>query len=214
MLPFTMIRRRSTPRHFFYSQFTALDSRSSSAYRQEHPFIPSVVGEGQPQSPHAFTSQLSVYPGVGGLPPFSSISVRGACSGLIGALKSTRALPSTDPCDASRYPPVYPACPVYPALRKESRRGPLPPSLSPFPDLCGLCVSVFSSLSLPFDFKLWTACPVYPEPRRELRRTQTRPRANGATLAFIPRIARNQSPNERNAPATATTKNQLNRTYS
>src|SRR5580658_7786733 len=82
MLPSSMVRRRSTPRHSFYSRFSTHDSRSSSAYAQQHP---------QPQSPHVFTSQFSGCPGVGGFPPCSTISVHGACSGLVGASKPTHA---------------------------------------------------------------------------------------------------------------------------
>ena len=72
-----------------------------------------------------------------GVPSFSANSVP-------SALKSTRALPSTDPFDAHH-------CPL----------APIPTSLFksvPVSDLCVLCVSAFSSLSLslPFDFKLST----------------------------------------------------------
>lgn len=98
MLQFSMIRRRSTPRHSFYSRFTAHDSRSSSAYAQEQP---------QPQSPHVFTSQLSGYPGGGGLPPFSAISVHGAFSDLVGALKPTLAC---GPAPISKPLPVSELC--------------------------------------------------------------------------------------------------------
>jgi len=40
-----------------------------------------------------------------GVPSFSANSVPGACPDLVGALKSTRALPSTDPFDAPHHPP-------------------------------------------------------------------------------------------------------------
>jgi len=106
MLLFFMIRRRPTPRHSFRSRFAALGSRSSSAYAHERP---------QPQSPHGFTSQLSVYPGVGGLPPFSTLSVHAP----------SKPIPASAPISESR----------------------------PVSDLCALCVSVFSSLSLPLTSK-------------------------------------------------------------
>jgi hypothetical protein len=105
-----MVRYRSTPRHSFYSRFTAHDSRSSSAYAQQRP---------QPQSPHMFTSRFSGYPGVGGLPPFSTISVH-------SLLKPTAASSRPDPSGTRHRPLIYPACPVYPELRRAPRRAPIP----------------------------------------------------------------------------------------
>jgi hypothetical protein len=85
-----MIRRRSTPRHSFYSRFAAHDSRSSSAYAREQP---------QPQSPHVFTSRFSGYPGVGGLPPFSTISAH-------SVLKPTPASAPPDLSGTRQRPPA------------------------------------------------------------------------------------------------------------
>jgi hypothetical protein len=87
------------PRHSFYSRFATHDSRSSSSYAQEQP---------QPQSPHVFTSQLSGYPGVRGLPPFSTISVHGACSDAVGALKPTPASTPPNPSGTRHRPLIYP----------------------------------------------------------------------------------------------------------
>jgi hypothetical protein len=96
MLPSSMIWRRSTPRHSFDSRFTARSSLSRSPRAQQQP---------QPQSPHAFTSQLSGYPGVGGLPSFSMNSAPGTCSHPVGVLKPTpasattsKSLPASDLC--------------------------------------------------------------------------------------------------------------------
>jgi hypothetical protein len=96
MLPSSMIWRHSTPRHSFDSRFTARSSLSRSSYAHEQP---------QPQSPHAFTSQLSGYPGVGGLPPLYGTSLHVACSDRVGALKPTpasaptsKSLPVSDLC--------------------------------------------------------------------------------------------------------------------
>ena len=110
MLPCPMIRPRYTPRYSFDSRLPAHGSRSSSAYAHERP---------QTQSPHVFTSQLSGYPGVGGLPPFS---VNSAPS----ALRSTRSFTSLDSFDTCCCPLIYPACPVYPESRREPQRAPIP----------------------------------------------------------------------------------------
>jgi hypothetical protein len=113
MLRSSMIWRRFTPRHSFNSRFTARSLLFRSAYAQQQP---------QPQSPHAFTSQLSGYPGVGGLPSFSVNSVP-------SALRSTRSLTSLDPFDTRYRPfiyPAYPVYPVYPESRREPRRTPIP----------------------------------------------------------------------------------------
>jgi hypothetical protein len=96
MLSCSMIRRRSTPWLSLDSRFTSHDSRSPSAYAQQQP---------QPQSPHVFTSRFSGYPGVGGLPPSSAISVHGVCSDPVGALRSTRSFTSLGPF-STRYRPL------------------------------------------------------------------------------------------------------------
>src|SRR5271170_3362728 len=98
MLPFSMIRRRSTPRHSLHPRFTA--ARTTIFLR---------VHAGNPANPFLSCGYFitCVYPGVGGL-PFSATSVHGACPGLVGASKSGRSTLLTDPFGTRRRPLVYP----------------------------------------------------------------------------------------------------------
>jgi hypothetical protein len=110
MLPSHMIRRRSTPRHSFYSRF---NPRRSGIFLRVH--------AGNAANPFRSRGYLITcgHPGGGGLPSFSVNSVP-------SALRSTRSSTSLDPFDTRHRPLVYPACPVYPDSRRELRRVPIP----------------------------------------------------------------------------------------
>jgi excinuclease ABC subunit C len=85
-----MIRRRSTPRHSFYSRFTA-----------HHCTISLRAHAGNAANPF-FSSDYFItrgYPGVGGRPPLSANSVP-------SALKSIRSPTPTDLSDTHHYPPA------------------------------------------------------------------------------------------------------------
>ncbi len=88
MLPFSMIRRRSTPRHSFFSR---CNPRRSSIFLRVH--------AGNAANPFLSCGYFITcgYPGGGGLLPFSAISAHGACSGLVRALKPTPASASSLP---------------------------------------------------------------------------------------------------------------------
>ena len=93
----------------FSASYTSPTSSTSalSAHAQQRP---------QPQSPHTLTSQLSGYPGVGGILSFSmhlasATSVHGACPGPVGALRAPRAFAPTDPLGTLRRPLVCPEAP-------------------------------------------------------------------------------------------------------
>jgi|SRR5208282_388118 len=82
MLPISMIRRRSTPRHSFNSRFAAHHATTSLC-----------VHAGNAANPFLSCGYFITcgYPGVGGLRHSSAASVRGDCCGLGGALKPTPA---------------------------------------------------------------------------------------------------------------------------
>lgn len=91
-----MIRRRSTPHHSFHSRFT---TAHFTIFLRVH------AGNAANSFPSCGYFITRAYPGVGG-PSLSATSVYGACSGPVGALKSTRASAPDDPFNTPHCPPT------------------------------------------------------------------------------------------------------------